>query len=81
MFSFINRYFEVEIRYIENLDGDSSPIDEDVLSSASTSKRSNIKLTIMSGGFDMLLIKATKHGVIFSSAYHTGCCLTCAGCR
>jgi len=39
------------------------------------------RLTIMSGWGDILLIKATRHGVIFSSAYQTGCCFTCAGCK
>lgn len=40
---------------------------------------SYIGLTIMSGAVDIPCIKATKDGVIFSSAYQTGCCLTCAG--
>lgn len=41
----------------------------------------HVRLTIMSGWGDMLLIRATKPGVIFSSAYQTGCCFTCAGCK
>lgn len=37
--------------------------------------------TIMSGGRGMPLINATNEGVIFSSAYQTGCCFTCGFCN
>lgn len=47
---------------------------------ASPSLALRIVRTIMSGGRGMPLINATKEGVIFSSAYQTGCFFTCGCC-